>query len=151
MKKFAFSLQKVLEYKTHLEDVEKEILCRMREQQAALCRQADAVLSRERVCIIECENCCAAGIAIEDLVFRRTNIEQLRRLHMEMMERIRLMQADIDRQVEKLLVVSRDKTSIEKLRQKQLEEYQQMEMKENEAFIEEFVKSASFMTQQQVG
>ncbi len=151
MKKFAFPLQKVLEYKIHMEDIEKEILQRMREAQADLSRQADAVLQRERVCIVECENCCAAGIVIENLIFRRTNIAQLRQLHEEMMERIRAMEAEINEQIDKLVEVSRDKTSIEKLRQKHLEEYQYMENKENEAFIEEFVRSTSFVNQQQVG
>lgn len=106
MKKFAFPLQKVLEYKIHMEDIEKEILQRMREAQADLSRQADAVLQRERVCIVECENCCAAGIVIENLIFRRTNIAQLRQLHEEMMERIRAMEAEINEQITLALAFS---------------------------------------------
>lgn len=139
MKKFEFSLQKVLEYNTHLQKKEKDILARMHLEYKELEAQLYALMQKYEQNKINYLESCEMGTSI-------INASVLLRYLGELEEQIKLMrrklkeaQEQINRQTEKLVEVTKDKTKVEKLRESKYSKYQFAVQKSDEQFIEEFV------------
>ena len=142
MKKFKFSLDSVLSYKEQiLESLQGEhaaILAQVREQEGVL----EAVWQEYRDCDDEYRQRKAEGITIADAMFYQNGL--------------RVLEADIQRETEKLEELKKqeeakrqevvdakiDTSSIEKLKEHKLEDYNKEVQKAEESFIDEFVSSA---------
>ena len=141
MKKFQFPLQKVLEYDTHMQRNEADALglllaeyARLEKKRDAMRREYDEAKRRYQM---DCESgqsasrTAAAGLYIAD------QRQQLKRIAEQMREQMRR----IDRQRERLLEITQDKTMIEKLKEHAKADYQAAERKSDEMFIAEFVSN----------
>ncbi len=141
MKKFQFPLQKVLEYDTHMQKNEADALSLLLAEYARLEKKRDAMHKDYSVAKqqyqMDCEKgqsasrTAAAGMYIAD------QSQQLKRIGEQMREQMRR----IDKQRERLLKVTKDKTMIEKLKERAKADYQADERKSDEMFIAEFVSN----------
>ena len=144
MKRFKFSLEKVLSYKAHMLHAEKAALKRLCDRRDELTGQERAIKDRERFYRTEYENRCRAGIAAGQMALLRAGLDEFH-LQLEQQRRaIRSMEGEIQRQVEKVVHMSGEKTSMDKLKEKQLDRYRYLEGRETEKFIEDFVQNKRF-------
>lgn len=139
MKKFKFPLQKVLEYNTHLQRKEKDILARMHLEYKALEAQLYALMQKYEQNKINYLESCAAGTSIINVSVLLRYLSELDEQIKRMRQKLKEAQEQIDRQTEKLVEVTKDKTKVEKLRESKLSKYLFEAQKQEELFIEEFV------------
>jgi len=139
MKKFAFPMERVLEYRTHLQKNEKTILMEMRFRHAVLCRERDRTEARLLSCGREREEKCRKGALVKEIEGFFPYMEGLRKQLESQEKAIRESQGRIDRQTQKVVEVNRDKRGMEILKEKQFGLYQALSRKESERAIEEYV------------
>jgi flagellar FliJ protein len=139
MKKFHFPLQKVLEYNTHIQKKEKDLLAQMHAEYKELEAELYSLLQKYESNKMNYLESCEMGTSI-------INASMLLRYLSEIDNQIKLMrqkmqeaQELINIQTEKLVEVTKDKTKVEKLRESKYSKYQFAERKSEELFIEEFV------------
>ena len=141
MKKFQFSLDTVLSYKQQIQDSlqseHAESLARVRRQEKLL----DELLAKYRAYCTEYRERCEAGLPVTDVLVYQSGLRAMER-------EIEKASADLEelrRQEEKkrmeFIEAKRETASIEKLREKKLQDYQKALDKSNELFIEEFVST----------
>ena len=114
MKKFAFALDKVLEFKRQYEDS-------IRNEHAAIMHEIR--LQEERF----------AELSAKDKEIR----DQMRRE--QVTQRLKNLRFQEEQKRRELIAAKTDTTSIDKLKDKKLEEYNYLAQKEQEQLIEEFV------------
>lgn len=138
MKKFSFSLQKVLEYNTHIQKKEKDILSVMHAEYYQLEKQVEILISEYELLKIKYLRNCEKGMSISGasqmLIYISEIRKQVQQLKIKMAEKQQL----IDKQTIRLVEVTKDKVTVEKLRESKLENYKASERKSDENFIEEF-------------
>lgn len=142
MKKFKFSLETVLVYKQQVLDALKGehavILAQVRAQEEVL----EAVWERYRTCNEEYRVRKAEGLTIIDATFYQNG---LRALEMEIQRETNTLEA-LRRQEEKkrgeVVEAKKDTSSLEKLREKKLDQYNKAAAKDEELILEEFVATA---------
>lgn len=139
MKKFSFSLQKLLDYKEQLFDAERRALADMR---AALARmeQEREDMSAERATRTAdfCQKA-ARGIPAVEVETHKNYLTMLDFSIRQKNQQIELQNQAIDKQADKVREAKLEISTIEKLRERKLEEYNYAASKEEELFIEEFV------------
>lgn len=145
MKKFKFSLDTVLSYKGQvLESLKGEharAIARVRQ-----CEQELEDLERERdTCGKELEAGRAAGMSIQDARSYSTYWEALGyriQQKQQELEKVRLAE---EKKREEVVEAKKETSSIEKLKEHKLEEYNKQVQKQEEQLIEEFVSTKSAM------
>ena len=146
MKRFQFPLQKVLEYDTHLQKNEADALSllqaeynRLEKKRSGMLVEYDLAKKRYQA---ECENgqtassCAAVGMYIAD------QRQAINKVSEQMREQMR----KIDKQRERVVAVTQDKTMIEKLKEKSQEAYRVAERKSDELYIAELVSNQTAKT-----
>lgn len=142
MKKFAFKLERMLGFKRTLYEKERNELARLRAERNQIQQRRD---DTERQ-IIEVDaafrkKAAEEGVHITDITsmnYQRTNAEHL----VEALEReIAEMDVRIAKQLEVVIQLDKDVKGLEKLREKQWDEYQRESMKEEQERIMELVSS----------
>ena len=139
MKKFTFTLQKLKDFRGQELDRQKNTLAvlqgdlkRIEETQAELLEKVE-IQSREL------EQVCSRGAAAYDIAVRKRYIVTLQQeIHLKEQQAV-LKQQEIEKQLSVVVEATKDVKTLEKLEEKQLEEYKHYAGKENEQFIEEFV------------
>ena len=142
MKKFKFSLDTVLVYKSQVLDALRGehavILAQVRAQEDVL----EQVQRRYHDCNEEYRIRKAEGLTIMDATFYQSG---LRALEMEIQKETRKLE-ELRRQEEKkreqVVEAKKDTSSLEKLKDKKLDQYQKAVQKSEEALIDEFVSAA---------
>lgn len=148
MKKFRFTLQKLMDFREQELDRQKNTLSALRGELIRI-EEATADL-RRKVCAesTELERVCTEGAPISEIGMRKRYIVTLQQeIHLRE-EQARLKQIEIEKQLVVVVEATKDVKTLEKLEEKQLEEYRAMELKENEQFIEEFVSGAAVRSAQ---
>ena len=145
MKKFSFSLQKLLRYKEQLFEAEQTILRDMRAvllqmeadlQKMQRDRKRRAEQLREKV---------ASGITACEMELNQTYIRILENDIEQKHKQIHLQQLAIDKQIDKVREAKIETSTIEKLREKKIDEYNYLANKQNELFIEEYITTQRAM------
>ena len=85
----------------------------------------------------------AAGVSAAEMAMRKRYIVTLQQEIHECEQRAFLKQQEIEKQLAVVVDATKDVKTLEKLEEKQLEEYKAAEGKENELFIEEFVSGGA--------
>ena len=139
MKKFQFTLQRLKDFREQELDRQKNALAvlqgdlkRLEESREEL---IDTVLkqSDELVAV------CSRGASATDVAVRKRYIVTLQQdIHLREQQIIRK-NAEIEKQLSVVVEATKEVKTLEKLEEKQLEEYKLASGKENEQFIEEFV------------
>ena len=143
MKKFRFSLEKLKDFREQELDRQKNTLAAL---QAELRGVLDEIEERKKQLAVqdaELSKVSAAGASAYDIALRKRYIVTIQAdIHMKEQQAARK-QNDINRQLDVVVEATKDVRTMEKLEEKQLEEYKFLENKENEQFIEEFVSTQS--------
>lgn len=139
MKKFEFSLQKLMDFREQELDRQKNSLALL---QADLKRLEEArSLLEEKVAVEseQLERVFTLGATATEISVRKRYIVSLQQeIHIKEQQEIEK-KLEIEKQLGVVVEATKDVRTLEKLEEKQLEEYKAAEQKENEQFIEEFV------------
>jgi len=139
MKKFSFSLQRLLDYKEQVLDIERAVLAEMN----AVLRTLEAELEafgRERAKrIAKLREKAAEGIPAIEMEAHKNFLTALDFAIKNKVRQIKLQSAAADKQQGKVLEVKAEISAMEKLRGRKLDEYNYKSQKADELFIEEFV------------
>ena len=142
MKKFKFSLDSVLSYKQQVLDALKgehaAILARVREQEEVL----EAVWQEYRDCNEEYRQRKAEGITVMDAMFYQNGLRVLEADIQRETERLEELQKQEEAKRQEVVDAKIDTSSLEKLKEHKLEDYNKAVQKSEEVPIDEFVSSA---------
>ena len=143
MKKFQFTLQKLMDFREQELDRQKNTLSALRGELVKI-EEATADLRRKVYAeSTELERVCAQGAQAYEVSVRKRYIVTLQQeIHQKEAQAVQK-KAEIEAQLGVVVEATKDVKTLEKLEEKQLEEYKALETKENEQFIEEFVSNAS--------
>ncbi|MCL2633523.1 MAG: flagellar FliJ family protein [Oscillospiraceae bacterium] len=139
MKKFKFSLDKLKKYKEQILEAEKNSLGILRKELNELNDELNALIKLIDLKSDELEYIMIKGITPSDLASRKRFITVKQQEAHEMRRLITLKEREIERQLNVVIEATKEVNTLEKLEERQLEEYRHKEMKEQELFIEEFV------------
>ena len=139
MKKFAFSLERMLNFQSQNLEKEMGILGRMTAERDALEAQKQDTAEKAAGVQADIARREAEGTTIFMLKACFSILESARNQLEEMEEELRLLQAGLERQRQIVTEASREVKKLEKLKEKQLEEYHRGEAKEQQETIAEHV------------
>lgn len=142
MKKFSFSLQRLLRYKEQVFDIEQSILADMN---AVMHQMKDALehLQREHVTRSkEFNEKAASGTTVVEMQRHKHYMTTVDEAIVQKKLQIELQKQAIDKQTDKVREAKIEISTMEKLKEKKLEEYNHLATKAQELFIEEFVSNA---------
>lgn len=144
MKKFSFSLEKLYGYKEQVLSKEKNDLAQYRSEKQQLLEEKEKLERLLAESGEEFAEKAAVGMSIVE-------INVIKDYQKSLTEDIRLKEREIEAAEERIsgqlrvvIQASKDVNSLEKLRDKQLDEYKFKAAKSDEQFIEEFVTSSSY-------
>lgn len=139
MKKFKFSLDKVLEYRNHLQRREKDILARLRTEYSLLLEEERQLLDLYEKAKRDYEMRSAAGLLVADAAIMLNHIDDIKK-QIEL-QRVKIIEKEheIEKQTKKVVAITQDKMTVEKLREKKFEIYTGEVVKSEEKFIEDFI------------
>lgn len=141
MQKFHFSLERMKRYKDEILDKEKNTLMRMRRERDRLDDKIATLLRQYGEVNTEMVQKTQDGISVPEMRSYRFQLENIHRQVKELeMEKERA-EIRIERQLHIVLAASQEVAGLGKLKEKQLEEYRQMEAKAEELMISEFVST----------
>lgn len=139
MKKFHFTLEKLKDFRDRELDRQKNALSALRTELRRINDTAESLKIKVAEQSAQLERVCAAGASASDVAMRKRYIVTLQQeIHLREQQAAEKQQ-EIDRQLDVVVEATKDVKTLEKLEEKQLEDYKALETKENEQFIEEFV------------
>ncbi|MCM1297976.1 MAG: flagellar export protein FliJ [Firmicutes bacterium] len=142
MKKFQFTLDRIKQYRIQIEDMEKNDLAALRadlkqlqEQEQDIWRQILAKSEELRRLLRKGAFPNEISVANRYLTFKKQELEMKK-------GEIEDKKKEIENKLLDVMEATKEVKKLEKLEEHQLEEYKQMEVKENESFLEEFFGGA---------
>lgn len=141
MKKFAFSLQRLLDYTRQLLDIERATLADMNAVLRNFRSELELMKAEYARRAAEFEQLKTEGMTPLDM---RTHVNYLRKLDEDIHDKtvqIEMQQKVVDKQTDKVRGVNIEISTMDNLRERKLEEYNYLDNKEQELFIEEFVSN----------
>lgn len=139
MKKFHFTLEKLKDFRDRELDRQKNALSALRTELRRINDAAESLKIKVAEQSVQLERVCAEGASASDVAMRKRYIVTLQQeIHLREQQAAEKQQ-EIDRQLDVVVEATKDVKTLEKLEEKQLEDYKALETKENEQFIEEFV------------
>lgn len=139
MKKFQFTLQRLKDFREQELDRQKNALAMLQGDLKRLEESLEELKRTTREQSDELTRVCMRGASATDVAVRKRYIVTLQQdIHIREQQIIRK-QAEIEKQLSVVVEATKDVKTLEKLEEKQLEEYKLASGKENEQFIEEFV------------
>ena len=149
MKKFNFTLSRMLDYKDQLLDEEKNKLALLRQKKQEIDDHIESLLREldklSETMLQEQER----GITAFQLLSYESQRTNIRRQIEQLKKEQALAKLEVKRQVQVVVQATQEVSKLDKLQDKQLEEYKKMVMKAEELEIEEFVSSRRIVTQSQ--
>jgi|GEM_PF-192438 len=139
MKEFKFTMQKVLEYKNHLEDREKTVLWQMRSHYEKMHQEFEEIKKEYDIFLDKYNEIYRRGITAKEMVITKTYMSEFADRIYRMLLEIKDFETEIDLQINKLVAISQDKNTMEKLKARQFVIYREKQRKELELFIDDFV------------
>lgn len=141
MKKFRFALETVLEYKQQiLDSLQAEhgaILARIRQQEEHI----EMLEAEYRHLSQEFNRRKAEGISILDALKYEQYLRAMERQIEEAYQVLQDLRKQEEAKRQEVVEAKKDTSSIEKLKEKKLDDYHKAEAKSEEAFIEEFIST----------
>lgn len=141
MKRFSFSLQRMLDYTMQVLDIERASLADMNAVLRGFQNELEQMKAEYVRRAAEYERIKIEGTTPLDM---RMHINYLRKLDEDIHDKtvqIEMQQKVVDKQTDKVRGVKIEISTMEKLREHKLEEYNYLDNKEQELFIEEFVSN----------
>ena len=139
MKRFHYSLETVLDYKTQvLDNLKKEhaVMLKSVNDKKEEIRQLNGELKEYEGSFDETKS---AGASIESYLLYDMCIDRMKEQIRQEKERLVVLKNREEKKKNEVIDARVDASKFEKLKEKRLQEYRAAEMKEEEAFVEEFV------------
>ncbi len=141
LKKFVFSLERILAFKRTLYEKERNALAQLRAQRAALEQKKEDTIAQTLQLDAEFREKAQRGATIHDITslnYHRENADLLvKQLNVDMAT----LDVAIEQQLKVVIQLDKDVKGLEKLRESQLEEYTAEAMKEEQERISELVSN----------
>ena len=144
MKKFEFTLESLRKYNEQILDSEKNILGKLRAELGELQDELESTNARYDEAREKLAQLLMSGTDAMRLSVSKKYISSLQQDIYRIKAKIAAKNEEIKAQLDKVIEATKEVTKLEKLEEKQREEYKYAEQKESEQFIEEFVSIASF-------
>lgn len=139
MKKFQFSLQKLMDFREQELDRQKNTLSMLQADLRRIQEAREVLLDKVEEQSEQLDRVCRMGAVASEIAMRKRYIVTLQQeIHLKEQQAV-LKQQEIEKQLGVVVEATKDVKTLEKLEEKQLEEYNHQAGKENEQFIEEFV------------
>lgn len=149
MKKFKFTLGRMLDYKDQLLDEEKNKLALLRKKKQEIDDHIESLLRELDKISVTMRQEQERGITAFQLLSYESQRTNIRRQIEQLKKEQALAKLEVKRQVQAVVQATQEVSKLDKLQDKQLEEYRKMVMKAEEFEIEEFVSSRRIVTQSQ--
>ena len=149
MKKFKFTLGRMLDYKDQLLDEEKNKLALLRKKKQEIDDHIESLLRELDKISVTMRQEQERGITAFQLLLYESQRTNIRRQIEQLKKEQALAKLEVKRQVQVVVQATQEVSKLDKLQDKQLEEYRKMVMKAEELEIEEFVSSRRIVTQSQ--
>lgn len=143
MKKFQFTLQKLMDFREQELDRQKNALAALQGDLKKIQDRREELAAMVVRYSNDLVTAGSAGVSVAEMAMRKRYIVTLQQEIHECERRAVLKQQEIDKQLSVVVDATKDVKTLEKLEEKQLEEYKAAEGKENELFIEEFVSGGA--------
>lgn len=144
MKRFEFSLNKLKGYKEQVLDREKNDLAHLRRQQQQYIDEKTALEQKLRSSNREFLEKSAAGMTVLQVTTFKGYHQSLSAQIRELEASIEKMEEKVQRQLSVVIEATKEVSSLEKLEDKQLEEYNFKVAKAEEQFIAEYVTNSTY-------
>ncbi len=139
MKKFRFSLQKLMDFREQELERQKNTLSMLQADLRRIQEARELLLDKVDEQSEQLDRVCRMGAVASEIAMRKRYIVTLQQeIHLKEQQAV-LKQQEIENQLGVVVEATKDVKTLEKLEEKQLEEYNHQAGKENEQFIEEFV------------
>ena len=142
MKKFNFTLQSLKKYNDQVLDSEKSILGRLRAL-AEMQSELDAKVAEYEQSIDKLNELVRGGTTAMRLSLHKKYVSSLQQDIYRIKGLMAHKREEIENQLQKVIDATKEVSKLEKLEEKQLEEYRYASQKEQEQIIEEFVTNGS--------
>ena len=149
MKKFKFTLGRMLDYKDQLLDEEKNKLALLRKKKQEIDDHIESLLRELDKISVTMRQEQERGITAFQLLSYESQRTNIRRQIEQLKKEQALAKLEVKRQVQVVVQATQEVSKLDKLQDKQLEEYRKMVMQAEELEIEEFVSSRRIVTQSQ--
>lgn len=143
MKKFKFSLQKLLEYKEQLLDGEKNLLNLLQHERNLLDKHIHSLKNMYNISRSDFKSISEKGATILQLQVQQDKIRDIQRKIEEAIKNLSLQDKKIEQQTKVIVSLNTEISSLNKLKEKQLAEYNYKVQKADELLIEEFVSNTT--------
>lgn len=143
MKKYEFSLKRIKDYKDQMLNKEKNILSGLRLERRGLENKIEDLDMQYVRINDEMHEKFKDGMTVSQIniyEFRKSGVREEKRVTLK---RMGLLDISIERQQKKVMYAKQEVSGLEKLEEKQLEEYTAAANKEQEDIIAEFVSTAA--------
>ena len=141
MTKFNFPLEKVLRFRTSLLDEEKNKLAELRRDVIETENKIDDCRRQMAESDLELKESAAKGTTIQRIQILNFQIESARNMIEELEKQLKKQQLLVERQLGVVLEATKDVNGLERLKEKQREEYNEAVRKEDDLTISELVSS----------
>ena len=148
MKKFQFTLQKLMDFRQQELDRQKNTLSALQADLQRIYAEKEQLIKQVEEFSAELETVCRQGAQAFEISVRKRYIVTLQQeIHAKDASAARK-QEEINKQLGVVVEATKDVRTLEQLEEKQLEDYKAAANKENEQFIEEFVSGQSIRAAQ---
>ena len=141
MKKFNFTLQSLKRYNDQVLSGEKSVLGRLRAELAEQQSLLDEKTAEYEQSIIKLNSLVSEGTTAMRLSLHKKYVSSLQQDIYRIKAQMAQKREEIEIQLEKVVEATKEVSKLEKLEEKQLEEYRYAAQKEEELRIEEFVSN----------
>lgn len=144
MKKFRFTLESLKKYNEQILDSEKNQLGRLRAEYADMQKALEAKGLEYEQAIEKLEELMKSGTNVMRVSLHKRYIASLQQDMYRIRAEMAAKDQEIQKQLQRVVDATKEVSKIEKLEEKQIEQYKYEEQKESELFIEEFVSNSTF-------
>ncbi|MBE6880009.1 MAG: flagellar export protein FliJ [Ruminococcaceae bacterium] len=144
MKKFKFTLESLKKYNEQILDSEKNTLGRLRAEYSDMQKALEAKELEYEQAIEKLEELMTSGTNVMRVSLHKRYIASLQQDMYRIKAEMAAKDEEIQHQLQKVVDATKEVSKIEKLEEKQIEQYKYEEQKESELFIEEFVSNGTF-------
>ena len=146
MKKFEFSLSKLMEVKDQQLSQEKEKLGEYRRKLSEIEKElAENIQKQKDTNDFYVTQMARGGLTVPQIQTAKNYIERLKDEAEELLQDIEDAKQDVEMQVQLVVSITKDIKIMEKLKDKKQSEYNKLLQKDQEQFIEEFVNTSKQM------
>lgn len=144
MKRFEFSLNKLMGYKKQVLDREKNSLAHLRMQQQQMQDEKEQLEAKLKQSADEFRELSSKGISVMQITLFKGYHQSLRMQIADLRLAIEEMEKKVQKQLGVVIDATKEVSSLEKLEEKQLEEYKAKVAKAEEQFISEYVMNSTY-------